>query len=159
VSVEVRPACPDDEAWVEATLQQRWGGRVVAREEVFDLRGLPALVAWSGGRRVGVATLRCDPLDDPELMSLDSLEEGRGVGSALIEAACSWARSTGARRLRVVTTNDNLRALGLYQRRGFRLVALRPGAVDEARRYKPSIPEVSDGIPLHDELELARVLT
>lgn len=59
----------------------------------------------------------------------------------------------------MVTTNDNLRALALYQRRGFRLVALRCGAVDDARRRKTSIPEVGDGgIPLHDELELARLL-
>lgn len=159
MTVEIRPAGPDDEAWVAATLQQRWGGRVVAREEQFDLIGLPAIVAWTEGRRVGVATLRRDTAGDPELMSLDSLEAGRGVGSALIEAACDWARSLGARRLRVVTTNDNLRALSLYQRLGFRLVALRSGAVQRARRIKPSIPEVgANGIPIHDELELAREL-
>lgn len=159
MTVEIRPAGPDDEAWVAATLQQRWGGRVVAREEQFDLIGLPAIVAWTEGRRVGVATLRRDTAGDPELMSLDSLEAGRGVGSALIEAACDWARSLGARRLRVVTTNDNLRALSLYQRLGFRLVALRSGAVQRARRIKPSIPEVgASGIPIHDELELAREL-
>lgn len=132
---------------------------MVAREEMFDLTALPALVAWIDDRRVGVATLRGDPSGDSELMSLDSLEEGRGVGSALIEAACEWARSAGARSLRVVTTNDNLRALGLYQRRGFRLAALRCGAVDRGRRLKPEIPEVGQGgIPIHDELELARAL-
>ena len=32
-----------------------------------------------------------------------------------------------------MTTNDNLAALHFYQRRGFRLADLRPGAVDEAR--------------------------
>lgn len=160
MTIEVRHRAPEDGAWVRATLQQRWGGRVVAREEMFDLTALPALVAWSDGRRVGVATVRRDPSGDSELMSLDSLEEGRGVGSALIEAACEWARSGGARRLRVVTTNDNLRALGLYQRRGFRLAALRSGAVDRGRRLKPEIPEVGEsGIPIHDELELARALS
>lgn len=160
MTIDVRPAGAEDGAWVAAVLRRRWGGRVVVREEEFDLIGLPALVAWSGGRRVGVATLRRDPTGDPELMSLDSLEEGHGVGSALVEAACGWARSLGASRLRVVTTNDNLRALSLYQRRGFRLVALRCGAVERARRLKPAIPEVgAGGIPLHDELELARGLS
>jgi len=55
-----------------------------------------------------------------------------------------------------MTTNDNLRALGFYQRRGFRLASLRPGAVDEARRtLKPEIPEIGDdGIPIRDELDL-----
>lgn len=160
MTAEVRPAGPEDGAWVVATLRQRWqGGRVVAREEVFDLTRLPALVAWDGGRRVGLATVRHDASGHAELMSLDSLEEGRGVGSALIEGARAWAIAEGTAELRVVTTNDNIRAIGLYQRRGFRLVELRCGAVDRARRLKPSIPAVGEsGIPIHDELELARAV-
>jgi hypothetical protein len=55
-----------------------------------------------------------------------------------------------------VTTNDNVDALRFYQRRGFRLARVRPGAVDESRRVlKPEIPTVGAyGIPLRDELEL-----
>jgi hypothetical protein len=55
----------------------------------------------------------------------------------------------------VMTTNDNLRALRLYQRAGFRLVELRAGAIDETRSLKPSIPATgNDGIPIHDEIDL-----
>jgi len=56
-----------------------------------------------------------------------------------------------------VTTNDNLAALALYQKAGWRLSALRPGAVDATRRMqKPGIPEIGEhGIPLRDELELS----
>jgi GNAT superfamily N-acetyltransferase len=62
-------------------------------------------------------------------------------------------------RLRLTTTNDNLDALRFYQRRGFRLVALRPGAVDAARALKPEIPVTgAHGIPLRDELDLERAL-
>jgi hypothetical protein len=44
----------------------------------------------------------------------------------------------------------------LYQRRGFRLVALRPGAVDRARaELKPSIGDLAaNGIPIRDEFDL-----
>ena len=57
--------------------------------------------------------------------------------------------------LRLTTTNDNLDALRFYQRRGFRLQALRPGAVDAARAYKPTISAVGEhGIPIRDELDL-----
>jgi hypothetical protein len=58
------------------------------------------------------------------------------------------------------TTNDNLKALRFYQRRGFVLSALRPEAVAYSRqRLKPQIASVGDfGIPLRDELEL-RLLT
>jgi hypothetical protein len=41
--------------------------------------------------------------------------------------------------LRVTTTSDNLNALRFYQRRGFRITEVRPGAVDESRLIKPSI--------------------
>lgn len=58
----------------------------------------------------------------------------------------------------LVTTNDNVDAIRFYQRRGFRLSALRPGAVEEARRdLKAEIPEVGGyGIPMRDELEFVR---
>jgi len=68
-------------------------------------------------------------------------------------------RAHGVHRLWVTTTNDNLSALAFYQKRGFHLRHLRPGAVDETRRIKPSIPPVAgNGIPIRDEIELCRNL-
>ena len=97
--------------------------------------------------------------DSCEIVSLDSLVSGIGIGSALVAAAQAMARSAGCRRLWLITTNDNLAALRFYQKRGFRLVAVHVGAVDGARRLKPEIPAVGlDGIALHDELELEFVL-
>ncbi len=61
--------------------------------------------------------------------------------------------------MQLITTNDNMRALRFYQRRGFRLVALNPGALERSRELKPEIPETGmHGIPLSDELVLARAL-
>ena len=55
----------------------------------------------------------------------------------------------------VITTNDNLNAIGFYQKRGFELVAVHRGAVNESRKIKPSIPLIGNhGIPLRDEIEL-----
>jgi ribosomal protein S18 acetylase RimI-like enzyme len=61
----------------------------------------------------------------------------------------------------VVTTNDNVEALRFYQRRGFRLVLIRAGAVDRSReRLKPEIPKTGAyDIPLRDEVELEMTLT
>ena len=69
-------------------------------------------------------------------------------------------RARGVGRAWLVTTNENLAALALYQKVGYRLAALHAGAVDEVRdTIKPSIPKVSsNGIPIRDELELAREL-
>jgi ribosomal protein S18 acetylase RimI-like enzyme len=83
-------------------------------------------------------------------------KQGHGVGRALLDAATSALRVLGVSRVWLVTTNENLAALALYQKAGYRLSALRPGAIDEIRRtIKPAIPEVSsNGIAVHDELEL-----
>ena len=92
-------------------------------------------------------------------MTIDSLREGIGVGRALLDAVRDAAVETGCRRLWLVTTNDNVRALKVYQRWGMDLVALRRDAVTEARTLKPTIPERdADGIPLKHELELELLL-
>jgi len=73
----------------------------------------------------------------------------------LVAAVKRAAQETGCRRLWLITTNDNLDALRLYQRRGFTLAAVHPNAAAEARRLKPEIPLIGEyGIPIRDELEL-----
>jgi hypothetical protein len=78
----------------------------------------------------------------------------------MLAAVEALAAAAGCARLWVVTTNDNLGALRFYQRRGFRLRALRPGAVDASRAaLKPEIPVLGEhGIALRDELELEKPL-
>jgi len=65
------------------------------------------------------------------------------------------ARKEKSTRLWLITTNDNLLALGFYQRRGFHICAVNPDAITEARKIKPSIPQIGlEGIPLRDEIVL-----
>jgi ribosomal protein S18 acetylase RimI-like enzyme len=107
----------------------------------------------------GVLTYIVDR-DQCEILTLHTAEQWQGVGTALVEAVERLATRQGCRRLWLITTNDNLDALRFYQRRGFRLAALHPGAVDDSRaRLKPEIPTVGDyGIPLQDEVELDKQL-
>jgi GNAT superfamily N-acetyltransferase len=131
---------------------------MVVREEVFPLRQLQALVAWRGSVRVGLATFRIDSTVC-EILSLDSVQPNRGVGTALLQAMAECARASGCEHLRTTTTNDNLRALRFYQKRGFVLRELRPGSLNRARQRKPQIPLVgAEGIALRDEIELERWL-
>ena len=157
--MEVRPAVsPEDRAWCQDLWRQEWGGEVmVTRGRVHRFQDLQALIAWSGETRVGLATYLVEG-EEGELMSLNATVEGQGAGTALLTAVEAAAAAAGCRRLWLITTNDNLDALRFYQRRGYRLAALYPGAVDEARQVKPTIPLVGNhGIPLHDELELEKV--
>jgi ribosomal protein S18 acetylase RimI-like enzyme len=57
--------------------------------------------------------------DQVEIVTIDSLVEKQGIGTALIEAVRQAARAAGCTRLWLITTNDNLTALGFYQKRGF----------------------------------------
>jgi hypothetical protein len=80
--------------------------------------------------------------------------------AAFLEATAAIARKSNSRRLWLVTTNDNLDALGFYQRRGLRLVRIWVDATTEAREtLKPEIPLTGNyGIPLRGELELDLIL-
>ncbi len=92
---------------------------------------------------------------DCEIVSLDSLETGKGIGTALVKAVMDKAISEGVKRVWLVTTNDNTGALFFYQKIGFKLVAIHRNAVRKSRKLKPGIPETGfSGIPITDEIEL-----
>lgn len=148
-----------DRAWLLALLRERWGGEtVVAHGEAMRPADLPGFVAVDPSGPVGVAAYQFAD-GGCELVLLESLAPGRGVGSALLGRVERAAVERGCPTVWIVTTNDNLRALAFYQNRGYRLVRVNPGAVDRARVLKPTIPLVGEsGIPLHDELVLAKRL-
>jgi ribosomal protein S18 acetylase RimI-like enzyme len=138
----------------EAFMNDQFGGALQARRgELIDVLALPGFVAERDGRRVGVVTYRRES-NECELAFIAALERHEGVGTALLEALLEALAE--CERIWLVTTNDNLDALRFYQRRGFVLSALRPGAVADSRqRLKPQIASIGDfGIPLRDELEL-----
>lgn len=161
---DIRELTAGDEAAAEVLLDAVLGGRHQARlGELHDVLALPGFGAWSGGWLIGVVTWTGRPDADgrTELASLAVATHRRneGVGAALLEAVNDAARTAGCRRVWLATTNDNLDALRLYQRHGFRLAELRAGAIDEARQRKPMIPAIGHhGIPVHDELVLERGL-
>lgn len=146
----------DERPWAIEALVQRWGTTtVVSRGLVQDTAGLPALVAERDGQRVGLLTFRPRPGGQTEIVTVDAFELGRGIGGALLAGATALGRRNGWRRLWLITTNDNTRALRSYQRHGFDLAELHRGAIDRFRQLKPGIPLSDfDGIPISHELEL-----
>jgi ribosomal protein S18 acetylase RimI-like enzyme len=133
-----------------------WGADfVVAHGRVYHPHALPGFAAYDEAGEIAALTTYCLEGDDCEIVTLDSLRPGQGLGSARIAAVVGVARAAGCRRVWLITTNDNLRALRFYQKRGFRLLALYPNALDATRRLKPGLPALGfDGIPLRDELAL-----
>jgi ribosomal protein S18 acetylase RimI-like enzyme len=156
--IQVRQVTTADVHWAAEVLERDLGGRRQARRgDLIDVLDRDGLVAWREDRRVGLLTSRPDGAGRIELAALVAIQRGTGVGSALVDELIARAEAGGVREIRVTTTNDNVTALAFYQRRGFRLVELRAGAVEASRLgLKPSIAEIADnGIPIRDELELS----
>lgn len=155
--IAVRPKDDGDEAWIREVLRRCWGGPeiVAGGGRMVDATRLPALIA---GEREGLTTYAIAAAGrSAELITLNALTPGCGVGTALVEALITLLASAAIVELRVSTTNDNLDALRFYQRRGFRLALVIPGAIDEARRLKPGIPPIGGyGIAMRDRLDLVR---
>ncbi len=151
----IRALQPGDLDWVRLILARFWGSaRVVTRGRIHQADQLPGFIAEVDREPVGLITYRIEK-DACEIVSLNSLDEGRGVGSALVTAVAEAADRAGCRRLWLVTTNDNLTGLGFYYKRGFRLAAVHHGAVEEARKLKPEIPATGrNELPIRDEIEL-----
>ncbi len=151
----IRPIEKTDRNWIAQFLDNHWGStRVVSRGQVYLAHLLPGFIAEMDDEKVGLITYRLDE-KGCEIITINSTREGEGIGTALIEAVKQAASEEGVQRLWLITTNDNMKALRFYQKRGFSLIAVYPRALDESRKVKPEIPLFGyDGIPLRDELEL-----
>ena len=158
-SIQIRSIDATDADWIARVLVENWlSTRIVSRGSVYNADQLPGFVALLGPRRVGLVTYRTEG-DQCEIITLNSLEEGMGIGTALVNAVRLVAVASKTRRLWLITTNANIEALRFYQRRGFSLVAIHRNALEESRKLKPEIPAIgSNGIPLRDELELEMLL-
>ena len=131
---------------------------VVAHGTIFHPENVSGFIALDDNEWIGLIT-HTFLETDCEIVSIDSLRENEGIGTALIEKVVEEARANQCRRVHLTTTNDNLRALGFYQKRGFQLCALRVNAMEEARKLKPGIPLIGENnIPLRDEIELEMML-
>jgi ribosomal protein S18 acetylase RimI-like enzyme len=146
-------------------IDAEFGGRLQARRgQLIDTFGDAGVAAQWQGRMLGLACWKREPADravaEVTCLVVAAGQRGRGIGRALLDGAVADLEADGVERIWLVTTNDNLVALRLYQQAGFRLTALRAGAIDAARRtLKPSIGEIGEhGIPIRDELELERQL-
>jgi ribosomal protein S18 acetylase RimI-like enzyme len=121
--VLIREKSCHDKNWTVKLLTERWGSTtMVLNGEIVDLCACSAVVADD---QAGLATYR-QIGTVAELVSLDTVETGRGTGTAILKYLSLLLTEHGATKLLVTTTNDNLVALGFYQRRGFLLEQVRP---------------------------------
>ena len=160
MAFHLRRLTPGDLPRLRQFWRENWGDEfVIAHGVIYHPDGLDGFVALDGDEWIGEITYHISGIYC-EIVSLESVHQGQGVGTKLLTTVVEEARKQQCQRVFVITTNDNLNALGFYQKRGFELVAVHRGAVNESRKSKPSIPLVGNhGIPLRDEIELEIKLT
>jgi len=59
-------------------------------------------------------------------IAVDERHEGKGIGSALLERALSFARKSGGRKIWIKVKSSNLPAINLYKNFGFALKKITP---------------------------------
>lgn len=153
--ITIRPIRPEDRPKIPPLITRQWGADfVVAHGKKYFPAELDGFLAVEDGEWVGLVTYQIAD-GDCEIVTIDSLVPGRGIGKALLKAVKAVAVRRNCRRIWLITTNDNLFALRFYQVNGFELVRINRRAVDASREIKPSIPLVGEsGIPIRDEIEL-----
>lgn len=158
-SITITAIAESDRTWLRDFWIDHWGSpQMVYSQGIHDCAELPGFVAWDSQEVAGLVTYAVHDLA-VEIVSLDSLQEGKGIGSLLVAKVEELARQLGKERLWLITTNDNTHALRFYQKRGFHFCKLYPNAVEKARQLKPEIPQLgNDGIPIRDEIELEKWL-
>ena len=128
------------------------------RGEIIDGTKLDGFLLQEDNTIIGLVTFTFFG-DICEIVSLDSKKENTGIGTALLKEIEKIAIENNCKKMRLITTNDNMRALQFYQKREYCLTKLYPNAMEEVRRVKPDVPLIGEnGIPLRDEIELEKVL-
>ncbi|MGH2445575.1 MAG: GNAT family N-acetyltransferase [Candidatus Limnocylindria bacterium] len=158
MTLSVRDFGEADHAWADALIGGSSGGvRNVARlGELIDPLTREGLVAELDGKQVGLLTVN-ESDRGLEVLTLHSDVRGVGAGRLLLGTALEVAAASGADRLWLVTTNDNVDAIGFYLRRGLHVARVHADAVTRDRKaIKPEIPALNadNGIGLRDYVEM-----
>ena len=157
--MNTRRLSPEDNSRLRKFWVEHWGADfMIAHGTIYRPEQLDGFVVEEDAEWIGLVTFMIKD-HEMEVTSLDSLRAGKGIGTTLINKVVDEARTKECQRLFLITTNDNLNALGFYQRRGFELSKLYRGALNESRKIKPGIPLIGENnIPLRDEIELEMIL-
>ncbi len=154
-AINIREKFPQDTAWIKTLLLESWGNDVVVLQgRLYHPAQLPAFIAEQNKERIGLVTYILDK-ETCEIISLNSLQPGQGIGTLLLDAVKHVAGENGCAEMKLFTTNDNTNALYFYQKYGFYLEELIKDGIASDRKLKPEIPLKADnGIPIRDYLLL-----
>ena len=111
VSLEER-----DREKVNKILVNEWEATdIIIRGKVIDGTKLDGFIALRNNEIIGLVTYMIEAYEC-EICSLNSFIENKGIGTALINKVKECANIKGCRRIKLITTNDNIRGIEFYQK-------------------------------------------
>ena len=126
---------------------------IIIRGNVIDGTKLDGFLAVKDNEIIGLITYMIEK-NECEIVSLNSFEENKGIATRLINVVKEIAIKKNCTRLKLITTNDNIRGIEFYQKRGFVFANIYINAIENSRKLKPEIPMYADnGLPIGDEIE------
>jgi N-acetylglutamate synthase-like GNAT family acetyltransferase len=150
----------NDRNWVDEFIRNHWGSKqIIIHNKIYFPGDLDGFVAENNEEKYGLITYQIQK-HSCEIVTLNSTIEHHGFGRDLVKLVIEDAKLKGCEIVRVVTTNDNIRAIEFYQKLDFQLIMVYPDAVNNSRTIKPEIPLTGEnGIPIRDELEFVLQLS
>ncbi|MFC1659278.1 GNAT family N-acetyltransferase [Pseudomonadota bacterium] len=152
---KIREVTPEDSPLIRHLMDKYWGGEpLMVHDKKFYPSKMEGLLAY---KRNEVASFLIYEIRNKncEIIVFEVFEKFHGLGTIMLKELKKVAKKKGCKRIYLMTTNDNLDALRFYQKRGFIICGIHLNTMEEARKKKPSIPELGDyDIPLRDEIDL-----
>lgn len=149
----------NNRAAVNEFIKKQWfSTKMAVGGRLIDMTKLDGIITLENDEIIGLCTYVIYG-GECEIISLDSLNEGIGIGSELVARVIETARKLHCKMVKLLTTNDNINTIKFYQRRGFDMCRLYCNAVNMSRKLKPSIPLKGDfDIPIKHEIEFEYIL-
>ena len=161
IITEIKPKLENNNK-IKNFLNFHWGSSYIASKgKLTDASKISrVMVKDKGGDIVGLATFLISTKDNScELVSIDAKVRGNGIGTKMIKTVEETVKGSGAKKVWLITTNDNYEAAIFYIKKGYRLVKVHKDALDISRKLKPQIPlKGKHNIFLKDEWEFEKLL-
>jgi ribosomal protein S18 acetylase RimI-like enzyme len=150
----VREAIASDRHAIEEICDRAWGETLIdVFGRTFDVLNCDNLVALDeSGELIGLIACAVNGGELAVVMySVYPQAQGRGVGSALLDAAQESAAARSLPAIKAAVSNDDLPLLYFYQRHGFAITEIVPGLLADKLGYAGV---GFAGIPIRDEIRL-----
>jgi ribosomal protein S18 acetylase RimI-like enzyme len=150
----VREAVGSDRHAIEEICDRAWGETEIdVFGRTFDVLSCDNIVAVDeGGELIGLISCAVHGGELTVVMySVYPEAQGRGVGSALLDAAQESAEARSLPAVKAAVSNDDLPLLYFYQRHGFAITEIVPGLLADKLGYAGV---GFAGIPIRDEIRL-----